>query len=157
VNIKIRWLSLGTASVLLLAAGISLAQERTGQPAANSSAKQAYDLSREQTLVGTVISYSASSSTAPLGPRLILQTASGDVDVHLGDARVLAANQFTIHSGDTLRVIGEEVNFSNRTQFVARILQKGTQAIAVRTTHGFPIAPAAQQNGASGKKQEGVL
>jgi len=49
------------------------------------------------------------------------------------------------------------VNFSNRTQFVARILQKGTQAIAVRTTHGFPIAPAAQQNGASGKKQEGVL
>ncbi len=157
MKIKIRWLSLGTASALLLVAGTSVAQDKAAQPAANSSSRQAYDLRREQTLVGTVISYSASSSASPLGPRLILQTASGDVDVHLGDARVLEANQFRIQSGDTLRIIGEEVNFSNRTQFVARILQKGTQAIAVRTTHGFPIAPSAQPTGANGKKQGGLL
>ncbi len=157
VNIRIHRVYLGLASALLLTSSVSLAQEKAASTSPNNSTKPAYDLSREQNLVGTVLSYAAASPTPPLGPRLTLQTPTGVVDVHLGDARTLSANQFTIQPGDTLRIIGEEVNFSTGTQFVARILQKGTQAIAVRNTHGFPIAPSSLHESANSKKQGSAL
>lgn len=154
---KMRWLGIGTIGALFFVAGSTFAQEKSALPVPSASSKQAYDLNREQTLVGTVVSFTASSATPPLGPRLALQTPSGVVDVHLGDARTLVANQLTIHPGDTLRIIGEEVIFAGTTQFVARILQKGTQAILMRSPHGFPIAPSVHPDAQSAQKQGSVL
>jgi hypothetical protein len=59
--------------------------------------------------------------------------------VHLGDPRLLAASHFSIETGDTLRIVGETLNTENNTLFVARILQKGTQTLAVRTARGLPV------------------
>jgi hypothetical protein len=153
-----KWLSLAAAGLFLLPASSSLAQSNSTSSVQSSSSIQAYDVSREQTLIGTVLSYTASSQTAPLGPRLTLQTPSGVIDVHLGDARTLSANHFTIQTGDTLRIIGENVNLANNImEFLARILQKGTQAIAVRSTRGFPIPPTHPVDASNGKKQAGVM
>jgi len=129
-------------------------QEKSAQLPARSSA---YDLNREGTLIGTVIAYTLSSATPPMGAHVTLQTAGGVVDVHLGDARLLTASHFSIQAGDTLRIIGENVSFGNSTQFVARIVQKGTQALAVRTVRGIPVRYAAPKNGGESKPQGGVL
>jgi ABC-type uncharacterized transport system YnjBCD ATPase subunit len=79
------------------------------------------------------------------------------VDVHLGDARLLAANHFTIQNGDSLRIIGENVAYGKGTIFVARIVQKGAQALAVRSVRGIPLSYMAPRNGAAQKPQGGVL
>jgi hypothetical protein len=116
-----------------------------------------YDLKREDTLVGTVIAYTESSTTPPLGAHVTLQTAGGVADIHLGDARLLAANHFNIQTGDTLRIIGENVAFGSAAPFLARIVQKGTQALAVRSPRGIPYSYWVPKNGPASKPLGGAL
>ncbi len=65
---------------------------------------------------GTVVSFAENSSAAPLGAHVVIQTATGQVDV-------------------------------------ARILQKGSQTLALRSTRGFPLRPVPK----AGKAEAGVL
>ena len=154
--VKARWMA-GWLAVAALMVGSSATpmrgQEKT---AAATEQPRTYDVSREVTLVGKVISYSAPAVVAPLGPHVTLQTPSGTVDVHLGNARLLEAKHLAIESGDTLRIIGEEVALGNEKQFVARIVQKGTQAVVVRTVGGFPLSPAASKDAAKPSAQGGA-
>ena len=153
-----KWLPATMAGILLLSAGSVFAQNHADALQPIASPRNAYDLDREQMVVGTVLTYSESSHIAPYGPRLTLQTASGVIDIHLGDARTLWANHFTIHSGDSLRVIGETVGFANNASlFLARILQKGNQAIAVRTSHGFVIPPTNLADAKESRQQRGAM
>jgi hypothetical protein len=125
--------------MLLLLFGV--VASANGQQTVNSLTS-GYDPAREVNLVGTVISYMESSSTPPLGAHLTIQTASGVVDVHLGNARLLKANQFSLASGDRVRIVGENAPYGNGTQFLARVVQKGNQTLAVRSTRGFPLRPS---------------
>jgi len=144
------WVVVGTTLFCCTVMG----QERASQTPVPSSG---YDLKREGTLVGTVIAYTASSTAPALGTHVTLQTTGGAVDVHLGDARLLTANHFNIQSGDTLRIIGENVAFGSAAPFLARIVQKGTQALAVRSERGIPVRYVAPKNGGESKSQGGVL
>ena len=145
-------------TILLVAGVFSAAAFGQQNTAANAKAElAAYDTTRESTLIGTVQTYTPSAQAAPRGAHIILQTSSGAVDVHLGDPRLLAANHFTIQSGDTLRIIGESVAYGEGSQFVARIVQKGTVALAVRSVRGVPLSYMAPHNEAQGKSKGGVL
>lgn len=144
------WIVVGT----MLFCGTAMAQEKASQTPVRSSG---YDLKREGTLVGTVIAYTESSTTPPLGAHVTLQTPGGVVDVHLGDTRLLTANHFNIQAGDTLRIIGENVASGTTSTFLARIVQKGTQALAVRSERGIPVRYVAPKNSAESKSQGGVL
>jgi hypothetical protein len=152
MNRPIRWnsFSVGLCSVLLLCANAA-AQQKAQSAVAQQG--RAYEMSRELSVQGTVVSFAENSSTAPFGPRAVIQTTSGQVDVHLGDARLLKANQFTLAAGDSVRVVGESVAYGMGTQFFARILQKGKQTLVVRSTRGFPLRPASK----AGKSEAGVL
>src|SRR5277367_4679593 len=108
----------------------------------------AYDSAREVTLVGTVTSYQSSVAKPPLGAHLTLNTSAGPVDVHLGDARFLNANHFQIQTGDSVRIIGENVAYSGGTQFLTRVIQKGTQALVLRSMRGTPLSYAARRKNA---------
>ena len=115
--------------------------------------KRSYDVSREVSLQGTVVSFTENSATPPLGPHVVIQTGSGQIDVHLGDARLLQANHLTLAAGDAIRVVGENVSHGTGTPFFARIIQKDGQTVALRSVRGFPLRPVAK----SGKAQAGVL
>src|ERR1700719_4950949 len=112
---------------VVLVSTIAVAQQKTQIPQRNLS----YDASREVSVQGSVISYGETSSVAPFGPRVTLQTRSGVLDVHLGHARVLESNHFTLAAGDSIRVVGESVPFGSGMQFMARIVQKGGQTLAL--------------------------
>jgi hypothetical protein len=118
----------------------------------------AYDSAREVTLVGTVASYQSSVDKPPLGAHLTLNTSAGLVDVHLGDARFLNANHFQIQTGDSVRIIGENVAYGGGTQFLARAIQKGTQVLTLRSARGTPLSYAAPRKNAtsSGTPQGGA-
>jgi len=111
------WIVVGIALFCCTAVG----QEKVPQTPVRSSG---YDLKREGTLVGTVVAYTQSSTTPPLGAHVTLQTTGGVVDVHLGDARLLTANNFNIHTGDTLRIIGENVAFGSAAPFLRELCRR---------------------------------
>ena len=131
-------------TTLMLASALSFCLSVSAQQSAQPDARrvQSYDLSREVSLIGTVVKYDTASSVPPIGAHLTLQTASGQVEVHLGNAKVLLANHLELNPGDSVRIIGEDLTFGSGTVFAARIVQKGTQAVAVRNTKGYLLTPA---------------
>jgi hypothetical protein len=156
MRLRIHWL-FTLAAVTAFLCSPALAQQKANVVTDTQSRLASYDVSREVTLVGTVQVYMPVAQTPPLGAHVTLLTSSGVVDVHLGDARLLAANHFSIQSGDTLRVIGEYVAYGKGTQFDARIVQNGTHALAVRSVRGIPLSYMAPRNSAQAKSQGGVL
>jgi hypothetical protein len=133
-----------------LLAGISLAAapclaQRTAQTVAAEKGRSnsPYDPAREVSVEGSVTKFTENSALAPPGAHVLVQTASGPVDVHLGDARLLKLHMMTIAEGARIRVIGEYVTTNAGTFFLARLLQQGTQVVAVRSMQGMMLWPAA--------------
>jgi hypothetical protein len=151
---RIRWCIGGAwlAGVLLLAITARAQQ-------AAPSLHDGYDLSREVNVVGTVSAVVENSKTGPLGTHVIVQTAGGAVDVHVGSAKFLKLNELTLASGDAVRVIGQSFAVGSDTVFFARIIQRGTKAVAVRSPRGMPLWPAGARVLATGKasSQGGAL
>lgn len=143
---------------LMLASALAFCFSAAAQQTASSAAQQSqtYDQRREVSLVGTVIKYDPASSVAPMGAHVLLQVGSGQVDVHLGNARVLQANHFALNAGDSVRIVGETLAAGNATTFAARVVQKGTQAVAVRNTRGFILSPASAMTPAQSEALRGV-
>ena len=148
-----RWKMWIFAALAMALCGGARGQQQAAVPAARVGE---YDVKRESDVVGTVVAYTANSKTAPFGARATVQTSSGVMEVHLGDARVLAANHFSIETGDILRIVGETLTTGNTSLYVAQIVQKGTQALAVRTARGFPIPYVAPRNTQAAATHRGV-
>ena len=130
--------------LFMLAGSLMLCLSVSAQQAMPSDAQllRTYNASREISVVGTVVKYETSSAATPMGAHATIQTASGQVDVHLGNAKVLEASHLTLNVGDNVRIVGEPMALGEGTYFAARIVQKGTQAVAVRNSKGFPLTPA---------------
>jgi hypothetical protein len=131
-------------------AGVAAARTQT------NDLRSGYDPARETTLLGTISSLVADSEAGPLGAHVKLQTAAGIVDVHVGSAEFLKINGLSLNSGDSVRIIGESFNNGAHTVFLARIIQKGTLAVAVRSSKGMPLWPAGPRI-ANEKNHRGAL
>src|SRR5260370_42357297 len=109
-------LALGVA----LGLGISATANQASQPDAQHL--RTYNLSGESFLLGTVVKFESASSTPPAGAHLILQTSSGQVDVHLGNGKVLKASHFELNPYDSVRVVVEPLALGDSPYFAARIV-----------------------------------
>jgi len=133
---KTLFLSTVLSAAALSSAPYSGAQEKAA-PVPQIS--HAYDVTRESVVQGTVISYTAASAVAPIGPHAKVQTAAGVVDVHLGNAQLLKQNDVFLASGDAVSIVGETMNFASSPVFVARVLRKGSQTVTLRNLNGIPM------------------
>jgi DNA/RNA endonuclease YhcR with UshA esterase domain len=155
---------IGTSSVflagaLLLSTASGAQQVRQKAQSANPHTS-AYDLTREAVLEGTVLKYTENSSTPPIGAHVVVQTSSGPVDVHLGDARFLKFNKFTITEGSSVKIIGQSLQYGQGTMFFAHVVQQGGQALTLRSVDGAPLWLAgarAQRGGIQKSQQVGAL
>ncbi len=118
--------------LVLLSASFADAQQPTAVAEANSS----YDVSRETTVTGKVLSYIAESSAPPIGAHVSIQTLYGPVDVHIGSAKLLEQKGFNLAAGDSIRITGEVISYGQTPTFAARIIENGTQSVTVRNTKG---------------------
>jgi hypothetical protein len=137
-----------------LALCLSAGAQQNAQPEAGRL--QSYDVGREVSVVGSVVKFEAASTSLPMGAHLLVQTASGQVDVHVGDARVLKAAKLELNGGDSVRIVGENLVTEGGSFFAARIVQKGMQAVAVRTTRGFLTRPGAGSSASQAAALRGV-
>jgi hypothetical protein len=135
--------------VSLLFAGAASAQQKL------PSLHAGYDLAREVNVVGAVSEVVKDSRTGPLGTHLLIHTATGTVDVHVGSAAFLELNHLSLASGDSVRVIGESFANGTDTVFLARIVQKNTTAVAVRSPHGMPLWRAGARVASGADKSKG--
>jgi hypothetical protein len=132
----------------LICSSIASGQQKT-QTAGQRS--PVYDVSREVSVQGSVISFTETPTAAPFGPHVRLQSSSDVLDIQLGNARLLESNHFTLAAGDEIRVVGENVSIgASGSQFVARMIQKGNQTLLLRSAQGFPLRPAARPGDSKG-------
>jgi hypothetical protein len=124
----------------LFIAPLAGAQQKAGDISSAPQANFAYDVTKESVVQGTVISYTASSSVAPIGPHAKIQTSSGIVDVHLGNPAALKQNDLFLEAGDAVSIVGEGQTFAGAPVFLARVLRKGSQTVTLRSITGVPIA-----------------
>src|SRR5215475_14682255 len=146
----------GLAGIGLLCLSLFFGSAPARAQVAANDLRAGYDPARETNLVGTVSSFTPNSENGPLGAHVAVQTASGIVDVHVGDAKFLSLNHLTLNEGDSVRIIGESFTNGGNTVFLARIIQKGTVAVAVRSPRGMPLwfsGTRAQQAPASAATQ----
>jgi hypothetical protein len=138
------------AWLCLLAAPAAAVAQR---PHANATpaVSGGYNLANESSLQGTVLSYTENSKTPPLGTHVLLQTASGNVDVHLGDARVLHQAKLNLRQGMSARFVGQTQTVGQNKVFLARLVQVGSQVVAVRSSHGLPVSPGVARGKAAAK------
>jgi hypothetical protein len=125
-------------SSVALAAALFSAANSGAQQKAVPQVNMAYDVSHESVVQGTVISYVASSEVAPVGPHVKIQTSSGVVDVHLGNAQFLKQNDVVLSSGDSVKLVGQSQDFGTGPVFLARVLRKGSQTVTLRNLNGIP-------------------
>ena len=125
---------------LLAAPSVVLAQ----RPSAKSvvATPGGYNVANDSSLQGTILSYTENSGKPPLGTHVLLQTSSGNVDVHLGDARVLHQAKMTLAQGMSVRFVGQSGTVGQNAVFLARLVQVGAKVVAVRSNHGIPLAPS---------------
>ena len=127
-------------AVAILLPSASGAQQRN---ATVSSRPIAYDVARETIIQGVVIGYTEDSSEPPMGAHVAVQTGSATVDVHLGPAAYLRSNHFSLSVGDPVRFVGVSISTKKGNVFLARLMQNGKQALALRSPNGFLLAATA--------------
>lgn len=133
----------GFLSALLLLLGAPVhAQKLAERPPSNATHSLAYNAAQETVLQGTVLSYTAEAAAPPIGAHVVLQTSSGPIDLHLGSASYLQANHFSLAKGDAVTVVGVNSATRQGSVFLARVIQKDGQSLALRTLKGTPLSLA---------------
>src|SRR5258708_23508534 len=112
-RIRLGILALG----IVLGSSLSSQAQQTTQP--DTQQLRSYNVSRESFLLGTVVKFATASDTPPMGAHVILQTSSGQIDVHLGNPRVLKAAGLELNPCDGLRIVCNLLASAATTYFPA--------------------------------------
>src|SRR5215813_4579774 len=86
-------------ALLCLAAAPCVAVAQRPNAKSVATTPSGYNIANDSSLQGTILSYTENSKTPPLGAHVLLQTSSGNVDVQLGDARVLHQVKMNLAQG----------------------------------------------------------
>ncbi len=73
------------------------------------------------------------------GIHLMVATASGPVEVHVGPAAYVTSKNFVFAKGDVLTVTGSKVMMGGTEAVLAREITKGDQVLTLRDAKGFPL------------------
>src|SRR5262249_24110844 len=106
-------LAVGVFAVLFFTVSSASAQQKTPATLRRPSNVVANDT----VLEGTVVSFTANSTVAPLGAHVVVQTSSGSVDVHLGKMALLKESGISLVAGDAVRIAGSSISYGDSTIF----------------------------------------
>ena len=136
---------------LVLAPPSLLAQRPHGTPTSAAAPAGSYNIANDVSFQGIVLSYTGNSTTPPIGTHVVLQTGSGNVEGHLGDARLLQQAKLNLTPGTKVRLVGQFETVGSSNIFLVRLVQVGTQVVAVRSNQGLPLSPSGSRGKANSK------
>ena len=146
-------LSCGLAMILLPLSA-------NAQSAATSSAMTSplYDVNKEIKIDGTIDKIETNSSGGPIGTHLLVISAQGLVDVHLGASMAVTAKNLGLSVGESIHVTGMMANVGGNSVLLARILTTSNHIYMLRNEHGAPIRSLMPRGAASSaNSQKGAL
>lgn len=134
-------LLLPVISVGILSVVPASAQDSSSATAVTASARNfaSYDLTKEITVQGTISKIDTSKAGGPIGTHILLQTAQGTVDVHLGYGQVAKPDYLGISEGQGVRVVGMMESIGDASVLLARILTTPNRIFILRNEHGIPF------------------
>ena len=103
-----------------------------------------YDMSKETTLQGTIQSLVKKPAPgAMVGAHLMVATAQGTVDAHIGNRFVFGRNAMTFAAGQPVKLTGIMTAVNHQNVFLVRTMETGGKTITVRNERGFLTSPQA--------------
>jgi hypothetical protein len=147
------WLSFALATILL--PFIANAQSTANESA---MASPAYDLNKEVKIDGTIDKIETNSSAGPIGTHVLVISAQGVVDVHLGASMAVSAKNLGLTVGESIHVTGMMASVGGNPVLLARILTTPNHIYMLRNEHGAPIRSLMPRGAASSaNSQKGAL
>jgi hypothetical protein len=109
-----------------------------------------YDASKEVTLTGTVSNVVTKPSAGMIaGGHLIVATAKGSVDAHVG-RRLSGTNAIAVKAGDSVKLVGVMATLNHNQVFLVRTAEDGGRNYTIRSEKGFLITPVPAHGSSSG-------
>jgi len=100
-----------------------------------------YDASKEVTLTGTVSNVMTKPSAGMIaGGHLIVTTAKGSVDAHVG-RRLSGKEAIAVKAGDSVKLVGVMATLNHNQVFLVRTAEDGGHTYTIRNQKGFLMTP----------------
>lgn len=147
----------GKLFITLLILGFVAATPAKAQTAAGSAGDArtntmapVYDVTKEVKVQGTIQKIDDGGTNGPTGTHIMVQTAQGVVDAHLGFGAASKPEYLGIAAGQSVTLTGMMQSFDGTNVLMARILTTSNHIFVLRNEHGIPVR--AIPRGSSGAK-----
>jgi hypothetical protein len=116
-----------------------------------------YDVTREVTLEGTIQTLVRKPAPGSvLGAHLIVSTAQGTVDAHIGNYLVVGKYAMPFAAGQSVKLTGVMTTINDKHVLLVRTMQMGDNTITVRNEHGFLVYPGTKARFAAASSTGGA-
>ena len=136
-------------SFALFALPSARAQSVSSSPASQPQLPAAYDLSKEVRVQGTIQQIDTANTRTPLGTHILVQTASGVVDAHLGPLNKASFDALHLSVGEAVTLTGMDESLASGSVFLVRLLTTSTRIVILRNEHGYPVRSLLPRGSAS--------
>lgn len=146
-----------SATALLVAATSLTSVPANAQTAATPAADvrtntmvPSYDVTKEVKIEGTIQKIDSAGTNGVTGTQILIQTANGVVDAHLGIGPASKPSYLGISEGQSVTVVGMMQTMSGNNILLARILTTANHIFVLRNEHGIPVRAIPRSNNHSG-------
>jgi len=116
-----------------------------------------YDASKEVTITGTISSVVKKPTGQMIpGGHLIVSTAEGSVDAHVGKYALLGRNPIAVKEGDTVKMVGETTTINHSSVFLVRTIEDEGHTYTIRNKNGFLLAQSSVHRGSTTAPKGGL-
>ena len=136
----------GKLFIIFLMLGFIAAAPVKAQTAANSAGDArtntmvpVYDVTKEVKVQGTIQKIDDFGTNGPTGTHIMVQTAQGVVDAHLGFGAASKPEYLGIAQGQSVTLTGMMQSFDGANVLMARILTTANHIFVLRNEHGIPV------------------
>jgi hypothetical protein len=142
-------------AVLLMPIG---ANAQSAIPSNNQLSSPVYDLNKEIKIQGTIEKIGSSTNGAPVGSHVLVSTADGMIDVHLGASAAVSAKNLGLSTGQTIEITGMMAMMGGNSVLLARILTTSSHIYMLRNERGVPVRTLMPRGASSlSSSQKGAL
>lgn len=142
------------------AAGLFIAMPavaQAGQAPASKSFVHVYDITKEVKIEGTIQKIETEGVNTPIGTHVLIQTAQGVVDAHLGSGAAARPSYLGIGEGDEVELVGMMQKVGGNQVLLARLLTTSDRIFVLRNERGIPARGVAVRSSQESQTEKGGL
>ncbi len=116
----------------------------------------AYDLAKEVRIQGIIQKIDAAGPSGLAGTHILIQTATGIVDAHLGVGAASKPGYLGLVVGQSVSLTGMMEPMGGTNVLLARLLTTSNHIFVLRNEHGIPVRATPRGSAPAGTLQKGL-